>query len=466
MKKIHFFRIILFLFIILFPVFNMNLKNNQISDIDNRKLAEVSEIFSGENIIAIIQNYVEDRIGFRSEMVKLYTKGMDVVFNEMVHPSYQYGKGGYVFPKLEENETDKEFQEVYSNFILNFQNYCKDRGIKFLYATEPSKTTIYSEFLPQGYNYSNENFKYFLSLLKDKDVNHIYTGEALMNAKNSKQVFDKKYDANHWNETGAITGISSILDKLNALDSRVDKFDINKFQTVEYTNTTLPVSHFDINEKTIHYNLKKNNSVLITDFGSEIKQSKQFKYFAHYKNHNNKNAPKILVFAGSYFEGRDKFLTENFSELIRIHNYHNVVDYDYYINIFNPDIVLFESTEYTHLDYYFPIDKMKNTMYNRKFEDYSNLPESKFAYIKDNTFKRLNTNLMNFSIPIEGEKASHAYADITNRILDCRINKVNGKQHVEFSISTSDIKNLNEFKLYLISEDESEITKIPCSLKE
>ena len=285
-----------------------------------------------------------------------------------------------------------------------------------------------------------------------------------MDAKSSKQVFDKKYDANHWNETGAIIGISSILDRLNDLDSRVDKFDINKFGPIEYTNTTLPVSHFDINEKTTHYNLKKNNSLSITDFRNEIKQSKQFTYFANYKNPNNKDAPKILIFAGSYFQGRDKFLTENFSEVIRIHNYHNVIDYDYYINVFNPDIVLFESTEYTHSDYYFPVEEMKNTTYNKEFKYYSNLPESKFAYIKDNTFKKSDTNLMSFSIPIEGEKLSYAYADISNRILDCRVKEINGKQEVEFSIPTSEIENLNKFSLYLISEDESRIAKLPCNL--
>ncbi|MCY6957733.1 alginate O-acetyltransferase AlgX-related protein [Clostridium brassicae] len=464
MKKIHFFRMILFLFIIVFPIFSMNLKSNQASGIDNRKLTEFSEIFSGESITQNIQNYIGDRIGFRTEMVNLYTKSMDILFDEMVHPSYQYGKDGYIFPKLKENKTDKEFQEAYSDFILNFQNYCTDRGIKFLYAAEPSKTTIYSEFLPQGYNYNNENLQYFLNLLKDKNVNYLYTGEALMNAKSSKQVFDKKYDANHWNETGAIVGISSILDRLNDLDSRINKFDINKFEAVDYTNTTLPVSYFGINEKTTHYNLKKDNSVPITDFKDEIKLAKNFTYFAHYKNPNNKNAPKILIFAGSYFQGRDKFLTESFSELVRIHNYHNVVDYDYYINIFNPDIVLFESTEYTHLNYYFPVDKMENTIHNKEFKAYSNLPESKFAYIKNNTFKKSDTNLMNFSIPIEGEKASYAYADIANRILDCKVKEVSGKQYVEFSIPTSEIKNLNKFSLYLISQNESKIVKLPCNL--
>lgn len=464
MKKIHLSRIVIFLFIIALPIFSMNLKPDQVSSIDNRKLIDSSEVFSQGNITENVESYVEDRIGFRTEMVNVYTKGMDLIFDEMIHPSYQYGKDGYIFPKLRENPLDKEFQEVYSDFILNFQNYCIDRDIKFLYALEPSKTTIYSEFLPDGYNYDNKNTDYLLSLLKDKNVNYLYTGQVLMDAKNSKEVFDKKYDANHWNETGATIGISSILDKLRDLDSTVDKFDNNKFESVEYTNTTLPASYFPINEQTTHYKLKKDNSIPVTDFNNEIKISEQFRNFTHYKNPNNKDAPKILIFAGSYFQGKDTFLTENFSELVRVHNYHNVVDYDYYINIFNPDIVLFESTEYTHTNYYFPVDKMKNFTYNKNFKDYSNLLESKFASIKDNTFKKSDANLTNFSIPIEGEKASYAYADISNRILDCRTSEANGVQTIEFSIPTSEIKNLNEFNLYLISEDESEFVKIPLKL--
>lgn len=464
MKKIHLSRIVIFLFIIVLPIFSMNLKPNQVSSIDNRKLIDYSEIFSQDNITENVESYIEDRIGFRTEMVNVYTKGMDLLFDEMIHPSYQYGKDGYIFSKLSENPLDKEFQEVYSDFILNFQNYCIDRDIKFLYSLEPSKTAIYSEFLPDGYNYDNKNTDYLLSLLKDKKVNYLYTGQALMDAKNSKEVFDKKYDANHWNETGAIVGISSIIDKLRDLDSTVDKFDINKFEPVEYINTTLPASYFSINEKTTHYNLKKDNSIPVTDFNNEIKISEQFRNFTHYKNPNNKDAPKILIFAGSYFQGRDKFLTESFSELIRIHNYHNVVDYEYYINIFNPDIVLFESTEYTHTNYYFPVDKMKNSTYNKNFKDYSNFLESKFASIKDNTFKKSDANLTNFSIPIEGERASYAYADISNRILDCRISDANGVQNIEVSIPTSEIENLNEFNLYLISEDESEFVKVPLKL--
>lgn len=247
-------------------------------------------------------------------------------------------------------------------------------------------------------------------------------------------------------------------------DAKVNKNIISVALYISFFHQLIAGPIVKCNEKTTHYNLKKDNSLSITDFRNEIKQSKQFTYFANYKNPNNKDSPKILIFVGGYFQGRDKFFTENFSEVIRIHNYHNVIDYDYYINVFKLDIVLFESTEYTHLDHYFPVDKMKNTVYNKEFLYYSNLPEENFAYLRDNTFKKSDTSLSNFSIPIEGGKISCAYADISNRILDCRVVDGDGKQKVEFSVPTSEIKNLSNFNLYLISEDESRIAKLPCNL--
>lgn len=363
MKKIHIFRILIFFAIILIPIFNMNLKENQVSEVDNRNLTNFSDIKNG-NITNNIENYLEDRIGFRDKMFNIYTIAMDKLVNDMVHPSYQYGKDGYIFLKLGEENFNSEFQEVYSDLILNLQEYSEAKGIKFLYALEPSKATVYKEYLPDGYNYKNENLDYLLSLLEEKNINYMYTGDVLEQYKETTQLFDKKFDAGHWNETGAIIGISAILDRLHELDSRVKLFDINNFEITEYENTTLPASYFPISEYTYKYELIENNSVEVEDFKETIQISDQFRTFVHYKNESNVDAPKILVFAGSYFNSKDKFLTESFSEYIKVHNYHNVINYDYYINLFNPDIVLFESTEYTHTNHYFPVDLMKEKINN------------------------------------------------------------------------------------------------------
>lgn len=531
-----------FLLIIIIPVLFMNLKSDQVSYIDNRSLMNFEDIFSNKDVFNNIKSYVDDRIGFRTEIVDIYAKVMDKAFNEITHPRYEYGKDGFIMSKAEENEFDPEFMEIYSDFIKEFQKYCNDRDIKFLYAVEPRKELIYPEYIKKGYNYENKDIEYFLELLEEKNINYLNNIETLREAKekgvaldilktgylNSGDIemvelfenegmlyksddlielkeaedvgesdeivefgnpnmhlnnqsaedskneivdsrgllYDKEYDARHWNETGAIIGISAILDRLNLLDSKVGTFDISKYEAKDYINDTLVASNFEINEKTTHYNLIEDNSIYIEDLENEIKRNESFRNFTHYKNEANPDAPRILIFAGSYFDDKEKFLTESFSELMKIHNYRNVLDYEYYINIFNPDIVLFESTEYTHFDFYFPDDEMEDKVHIKNLKNYKNLKEDNFVVTESNNLSNhINyNNITNFSIKIDSEDILFAYAYINNRILDCKINEIDNQKYVEFSIMTSEIKDLNEFDLYFISKDEERYQKISCRL--
>ncbi|MDU7149278.1 MAG: alginate O-acetyltransferase [Clostridium sp.] len=531
-----------FLLIIIIPVLFMNLKSDQVSYIDNRSLMNFEDIFSNKDVFNNIKSYVDDRIGFRTEIVDIYAKVMDKAFNEITHPRYEYGKDGFIMSKAEENEFDPEFMEIYSDFIKEFQKYCNDRDIKFLYAVEPRKELIYPEYIKKGYNYENKDIEYFLELLEEKNINYlnnietlreakekgvaldilkpgyfnsgdiemlelfenegmIYSSDDLIELKKAEDVgesdeivefgkpnmhlnnqsaedskdeivdsrgllYDKEYDARHWNETGAIIGISAILDRLNLLDSKVGTFDISKYEAKDYINDTLVASNFEINEKTTHYNLIEDNSIYIEDLENEIKRNESFRNFTHYKNEANPDAPRILIFAGSYFDDKEKFLTESFSELMKIHNYRNVLDYEYYINIFNPDIVLFESTEYTHFDFYFPDDEMEDKVHIKNLKNYKNLKEDNFVVTESNNISNhINyNNITNFSIKIDSEDILFAYAYINNRILDCKINEIDNQKYVEFSIMTSEIKDLNEFDLYFISMDEERYKKVNFGL--
>lgn len=514
-----------FFLVILIPILFMNFKRDQVSKIDNRMLLNFEDIFSNKDIFNNIESYIDDRIGFRTEMVDIYAKVMDKAFNEITHPKYEYGKDGFIMSKAEENEFNPEFMETYSDFIKEFQDYCNARDIKFLYSVEPRKELIYPEYITEGYNYENRDIECFLELLEEKNINYLNNIETLSEArekgsaldilkqgyrnsgdtetveflenelliidefneldksnvyleneynKNSKKeivdsrglLYDKEYDARHWNETGAIIGISAILDRLNLLDNRVETFDISKYEAKDYINDTLVASNFEINEITTKYNLIEDNSIYIEDLEDEIKRHESFSNFTHYKNEANPNAPRILIFAGSYFDDKEKFLTESFSELMKIHNYRNVLDYEYYINIFNPDIVLFESTEYTHFDFYFPDDEMEDKIHIKNLKNYNNLKEDNFVVTElNNLSNHINcNNITNFSIKIDSEDVLFAYAYINNRILDCKINEIDNQKYVEFSIMASEIKDLNEFDLYFISKDEERYQKISCRL--
>ena len=279
------------------------------------------------------------------------------------------------------------------------------------------------------------------------------------------QVFDHMFDANRWNEIGAIIGISTILDRINMLDSRVGKFESDNFEANKYIKITLPSSYFPINETTTKYSLIEDNSDYIEDYEEEIIRSENFLGYSHYKNNKKTDGPRILVFSGSYFNNKEKFFTENFSELMEIHNYYNVINYDYYINIFNPDIVLFESTEYTHTNHYFPEDDMINTIHNNYIKNYENLNKDDFVSIDNTEFGISDSNLTNFSIHINGEDVLYVYAYIGDRILDGKIVKNDSESYMEFSIMSSEIKDLKKFNLYFISKDEERYAMVNCSIK-
>ena len=88
---------ILFSIILCIPLLKFNFTAEAISEIDNRKLAENPLKIKNEDFTVNVENYVNDRIGYRSEMITTYTVLNDKLFNTMVHPIYTYGKQGYVF---------------------------------------------------------------------------------------------------------------------------------------------------------------------------------------------------------------------------------------------------------------------------------------------------------------------------------------------------------------------------------
>ncbi|MDV4150400.1 alginate O-acetyltransferase [Clostridium sp. AL.422] len=469
MKKVYIGKILLFILIIILPIVNINLKNNETSKIDNRMLLDFEDIFEDtddtKSIFSNIEKYINDRIGFREEIVNIYTVAMDKVFKEMVHPTYQYGEEGYVYLKLPENKVDLRFQEIFSSFIKDFEEYCKERNIKFLYTLEPSKSTIYPEYLPNGYNNSNENLDYFIELLNEKGINYLSNVDTLLEAKENPLLkdillYDKKFDAGHWNETGAIVGISAIIDRLNELDSRVGRFDINKYESESIINETLLSSNFRINEETKTYSLKEYNLEYIQDYEDEIYRHENFRYFTHYKNLTNTEAPRLLIFAGSYFNNKEKFITGNFSEVMKIHNYRNVIDYEYYINIYKPDIVLFESTEYTNTGYHYPITMMEEKKYIKNLRNYDDLTEDNFVKADINNIESSGENITNITIPIESDDLLYAYANVNNRILDGKVIGDEDNLYVEFSAITSELSSVDNIELYFVSNDEERYQKV------
>lgn len=107
------------------------------------------------------------------------------------------------------------------------------------------------------------------------------------------------------------------------------------------------------------------------EFSGELYLNDSFRGFDYLQNPTRKSegAPKALVFQGSYMNGFGwPFFANAFSEYIYIHDYQNVIDFQYYFNIFKPDCVVFEVAEYTLSNGYFAFERMEAMDLNEKLD--------------------------------------------------------------------------------------------------
>ena len=152
-----------------------NFTPQAISEIDNRMLAENPFKNNTEgDLTKNIENYVNDRIGFRDEMILSYTVLNDKLFNKMVHPSYTYGKDGYVFGAgLTYTGLFSDYHIVFADMIEQQQEYCNSRGIPFLFVFNPAKPAVLTEYIPQGELYSRDWVDKFFEELDKRNINYV-----------------------------------------------------------------------------------------------------------------------------------------------------------------------------------------------------------------------------------------------------------------------------------------------------
>ena len=374
MKTIRIIVVVIFVTILILPICFFNFRPDVISEIDNRKLAENPFSEEGDKTTNI-EKYINDRLGFRDDMITGYTIFNDVLFGTMVHPTYTYGKDGYVFGAgITTENTFGEYHIAFANMVKTIQDYCEARNVPFLFVFNPAKPAVYQDKLAKGINYNRDWVTMFFAELDKRNVNYIDNTSTMKELRlQNEDGFNIKFDANHWNYNGAFYGTNKILTNLK---ERCPSVHINTKEEFEYSlehKTSLLVSKFPIDEYIPRYDGKE---LVINKYEeySALKLDAGFKGFYYYENglRASENSPKALVFQGSYMNSYGyKFLANSFGEYIAVHDYQNVIDFPYYYNIFQPDCVVFEVAEYTFNDSYFNYEKMMSINYNPTLESLS-----------------------------------------------------------------------------------------------
>ena len=384
MRVIKSILICLFLICILIPLVFFNFTPNSVSEIDNRNLTE--NPFSSDSngdLTTNLENYVNDRIGFRDDMILTYTLLNDRLFGKMVHPSYVYGKDGYVFGSgITTTDLFSDYHVTFADMVLELQEYCEARDVPFLFVFNPAKPAIFSDKLADGVNYNRSWVEKFFAELDKRGVNYVdNTGLLKELCDEGIMTFNQKYDANHWNYTGAFYGTQNMLKSLSELAPNIHVNDLSEFTYTEDLQTSLLVSNFPIEEKTPNYSLTvkyENNTSL---YSGEVERHKSYRGFGVYENSTREaeGVSGALVFQGSYMNSYGtKFFINAFSEYVHVHDYQNVLDLPYYFNIFKPDCVIFEVAEYTFSDKYFDYENMQTLDFNEPLKNFEGLTKNEY----------------------------------------------------------------------------------------
>ncbi len=326
-----------------------------------------------------MDNYFQDRIGFRTEIIgfvkyNYYCK----IFHKLVHALYEYGTEGHVYYAMKHELYDTVFMDDFCRYIKQVQDYCEARNVSFLYCLNPSKTSVYSEFLPKGYVYRNRFFQYFTSRLEYYGVHYIENFTVLKEKHFSEPVFNRQYDGGHWNDLGAFYGTNHLLSELKKSHPKIELLTTDDFERDSIQQPYLGLSKIPIKEWVPDYIPKYED---VKDYSSDyqgIELHPQHRAFAALVTGKD-SLPNVLFFHGSYYNPRVKFYQDRFYNTAVVHNYENFLNFDYYFNIFQPECVILETAEYATNPSYFSHNETNSKKLNKPYKEVCTQPHQELG---------------------------------------------------------------------------------------
>lgn len=438
MKLIQRLFIALFCLMLILPMVFFNVEKDVVSEIDNRKLTEFpfeKDVSNGPlpEKLAALGDYVSDRIGFRDEMIHGYTLLHGALFG-LEHPSYMAGQDGYIFLKKTENVEFSEFHQDFAKMVIKLDQYCKERGVPFLFVFTPEKASILRDKLPAAMNYNNEWVGRFLRILDENGVSYVDNTVVLREKTEAGEaVFNQKYNAGHWNDLGAFYGVNAILEKMREHFPDLHVNSMDEFTVTKKLNTTLQNSRFPIHESELIFSPKTPVENVTDSYAGEVKVHPSYRHFYATVNPAAKS-PRTLSFQGSYMINMGyKFMSNALHEYIGVHDYQNILELDYYFNLFEPEAVVFEAAEYTFLSNYFNYRELRQLDLAPPYEAYSRLKATIQELKAEQMSVKKGQALTTITVKDLPRTARYAYLQVNNKWID--MSRTAGEGADEFTLT-------------------------------
>jgi hypothetical protein len=360
--------IAVFYIVITIPMLFTDLKPNQVSDMDNRMLAEFPQELNG-GIFTSFEKYLSDRVGFRTWWITFYQESCAAFFHVLAHPSYDYGQNNQIYTTLDLEEYQHldsgEYPDVFSDYVLNMQEAVNSLGIDFYFIMPPSKESIYYEDYMPGFNVDtarSSRTEFLEWAFAEKNIPYIDIKTSFMEVRNDIRLYNLKYDAGHYNPYGMKLACEILYKRLREKHPDLAEWNDEYYVESKVVRKYLMNSYFVINETVPHYDCLADNIVEEGNFLNELGATG---FYHRVINKDNEGGEKILIIGDSFSDvdgGMEVYYSPYFYEIDRIHT-DNIEDCLYYITTLNPDIVIFEATERTMGKAQYDIDRLKSKNY-------------------------------------------------------------------------------------------------------
>lgn len=367
-KKICNYLFVIAVFLVLIvPFVFTNWTSGGVSVAENRALAEFPPLFVGgkvnQSFTSQFDIWFSDHLGFRDEMLSFNAERQMEMYNKLLSNSV-FAIGPYGDLNYATNETILDY--AHANLLTEeelvtlgqsyqiISDWLAARGIDFYYAQCYSKHSIYPEqFLDEieqigDLSKTDQVISY---LQENTDVNVIYLKPALLEAKaNGYEVYGNWFDPAHWTQRGAYIGYLEIMKRLNA-----DHGNIFPVMQEEDYDITIYDGGMTLND-VIHeedyvedFELRDPKAEKIEYSFFEVEYEEYDRHGA-WVNRSVDNDTRLMLMCDSYIK---HFIVEDFAESfseVGLIWADYLQDMCHAVEEYQPDIVVYESTEWVNRD--------------------------------------------------------------------------------------------------------------------
>ena len=354
---INFIFSIVFLLMITIPLCLLRTEPEIASELENRNLTEWPGLHFSALYNEWYGHYAEDRIGFRDQAIRFNNLVSYYVFDDFAESIHMEGKDGYIFPaddgyikNYQRTNINTELLKSLSVYAKRTYDYAKKNGADFYLMVCPNKSSVYGQYMPDSIHV-DETKKTALDVvrgdLEEAGVSYVIPDREFRERAKNEQIYNEKYDCAHWNDLGAFYGLHLLDEKIAQDHSDIPALSMDSF-SLDYQTINLELSLLPIKDRIPVL------TSLIPAAASDGENRKEVPVvpgnnLAYFYNPQASGDKTILILHDSFLDNRESYYYGRYREVYygsRV-NYTNMKDY---IDIIQPDIIVFELAERSFAD--------------------------------------------------------------------------------------------------------------------